>query len=373
MSLRSWYRERVRGRPDSEHHQALLRAVIVGLLLPQTAWLTASNPHSAAILWAINLSSFAFAVLLLAHVLFRPHASPARRVMGAVHDNIAVTLWLYFSGPMGALALFVYPFVTVGNGFRYGVSYLAWSGLMGAVGIGVLIGDAPGWTTYGMIGAGVLLSHILVTVYTGALLRRLHAQQVELERMATCDVLTGLPNRRFFMERLGQMAKAPDRQNLACIYLDLDGFKSVNDSLGHQAGDELLVQVARRLLSATRGSDTVARLGGDEFTVLLDSPLSAEATHLVATRIIAGVEKIGIADGQSVHISASLGIAYVAAGATVPQATLANELLRLADEAMYAAKRAGKGQFRLVRLGNAHVDSHGGHHRDPTSPNLHAA
>jgi diguanylate cyclase (GGDEF)-like protein len=355
MRIVKWYRERARRHTDSEHHQALLRAVIVSLLLGQTAWVAARDPRAAAALWVINVSSIAFSLLLLAHILVRPAAAPVRRVVGAVHDNVAVTIWLYHCGPMGALALFVYPFVTVGNGFRYGGRYLAWSGVLGAAGLGVLIRFAPGWTTYATIGVGVLLSHVVVTVYTGALLRRLRQTQHELERMATCDVLTGLPNRRFFMEQLGHMAVAPDRRDLACLYLDLDGFKGVNDGCGHKVGDELLKQVGRRALSCLRPADLLARLGGDEFTAVLDGPAGLDAAAVVAARIIAAIEGIETVDGHAVKVSASVGIAYAAASAQATQGALADELLRGADEAMYVAKRAGKGRFRLVTLADVRL------------------
>src|SRR5688500_15613300 len=155
------YRERVRKRPDSEHSQALLRTVIVWLLFINTAWVAAGDPLAGARLWAINIFSALFSLLLLARVVQRQEASPRRRVLGSVHDNVAITAWLYSCGPMGALALFVYPFVTVGNGFRFGVRYLALSGVLGAIGIGTLFVAAPGWTTFGAIGAGVLLSHVV--------------------------------------------------------------------------------------------------------------------------------------------------------------------------------------------------------------------
>jgi len=350
MKLLTWYQKRMHRSTDSELGQAMLRTLIVGLLLLPTAWVSARDTRTAATLWVINLSSAVFSVLLLARVLMRPGASPVRRVLGAAHDNAAVTLWLYYCGPMGALALFIYPFVTVGNGFRYGVRYLAFSGLLGAVGIAVLVSEAPGWTAYGTIGTGVLLSHVIVTVYTGALLRRLHDTQKQLERMATCDVLTGLPNRRFFMERLGHMAAAPDHRDIACLYLDLDGFKAVNDRCGHKIGDELLNQVGRRALGCIRPPDLLARLGGDEFTVVLDGPAGPDAAAAVAARIIAAIESIESVDGNAVRVSASVGISYAVAGAFATHPALADELLRAADEAMYAAKRAGKGRVQLADL-----------------------
>jgi diguanylate cyclase (GGDEF)-like protein len=349
MKLLAAYRERVRQRPDSEHAQALLRAVIIWLLLINTAWVTAGDPDVGARLWGINVFSAIFSLLLLAHVLYRPGASPRRRVLGAVHDNVAITAWLYLCGPIGALALFVYPFVTVGNGFRYGVRYLAWSGFMGAVGMATLFAAAPAWTGNVTIGFGILFSHVVVTGYTGTLLRQLRQSQDDLERMARSDTLTGLPNRRYFMDRLSRLVSAPEGGRLACLYLDLDGFKGVNDRLGHKAGDELLHSVATALVGCVRATDFVARLGGDEFTVLLDDISSPADAKTVADRIIHVIEGIDRVAGQPVAVSVSIGISFVEATGGERQ-PLTDELLRTADEAMYAAKRSGRGRFQLVSL-----------------------
>jgi diguanylate cyclase (GGDEF)-like protein len=347
MRLLTAYRERVRRRPDGEHGQALLRAVIVSLLLLNTAWVSGRDTPHAARLWAINVVSTLFSVALLARVLRRPEPSPRRRILGAVHDNGAITLWLFHAGPMGALGLFVYPFVTVGNGFRYGVRYLALSGLLGAVGIGALVAAAPGWSSYGTIGTGVFLSHIVVTVYTGALLARLRRTQDQLERLAASDALTGLPNRRVFMDRLSQTVLSRDRRQLACLYLDLDGFKGVNDRCGHEVGDRLLLRVASEVGRCVGASDTLARLGGDEFAVVLDGPPSADHARAVASRIIEAVERIRSVDGHRVDVSVSVGISFIAGGEPA-RPVRTEELLKAADDAMYAAKRSGKGRHCFV-------------------------
>ena len=350
MKLLAAYRERVRHRPDSEHAQALLRVVIVSLLLINTAWAGAGDTLVAARLWGINLFSTTFSLVLFAHVLHRPEASPRRRVLGAVHDNVAITAWLYSCGPLGALALFVYPFVTVGNGFRYGVRYLAWSGIMGAVGIATLFAGAPAWTGNVMIGLGILFSHVVVTGYTGVLLRQLRQSQDDLERMARSDTLTGLPNRRYFMDRLSRLVAAPARRHLACLYLELDGFKGVNDRLGHNAGDELLHSVATALVGCVRSTDFVARLGGDEITVLLDDISCQADAKTVADRIIRVIEAIDHIAGQPVAVSVSIGISFVEANGEEERQLFSDELLRTADEAMYAAKKSGKGRSQLVSL-----------------------
>jgi diguanylate cyclase (GGDEF)-like protein len=347
MELFRAYRERVRHRPDSEHDQALLRALIVLLLVLDTAWVAAREPERAARLWTINATAVAFSLLLLARIVQRPAASPRRRLVGALHDNVAATVWLFACGPMGALALFVFPFVTVGNGFRYGVRYLAWSGFLGALGIGTLVAAAPGWRAYGTIGVGVFLSHVVVTVYTGALLGRLRRTQDQLEKIATSDALTGLPNRRYFMDRLSHMVLAHERPAMACLYLDLDGFKAVNDRCGHKVGDRLLERVAEAVAQCIRPSDLLARLGGDEFTVVLDGAPGPDHARGVADRIIRAVEAIAEVDGHAVDVSVSIGISYIPAG-QLGRPVPSEELLKAADEAMYAAKRSGKGRYRCM-------------------------
>jgi diguanylate cyclase (GGDEF)-like protein len=340
------YRERVRQRPDSEHDQALLRTGVVSLLLLNTAWIASRDSRVGVWPWAIAIFSTVFSVLLLAQILRQPAASPRRRILGAVHDNVAATLWLYSCGPIGALALFVYPFVTVGNGFRFGVRYLACSGLLGALGIGVLVVAAPGWTSYGTIGVGVLLSHVLVTVYTGVLLRRLHQTQARLAELASCDALTGLPNRRLFLDRLSELTVAPGRPHLACLYLDLDGFKAVNDRCGHNVGDEVLNLVADAVRSCIRSSDTLARLGGDEFTVIVDVA-SLDEARLVAGRIIRAVGAITSVGGHDVDVSVSVGVSFVPADSP-EQPVTAEALLKAADDAMYVAKHSGGGRCRFA-------------------------
>src|SRR5581483_4959569 len=112
--------------------------------------------------------------------------------------------------------------------------------------------------------------------------------EAKLQYQASNDPLTGLPNRRLFADRLGQTLALAGREKrtLALLYIDLDGFKLVNDSLGHTIGDALLVQVANRLQSRVRQSDTLARLGGDEFTVILGSLHTREEADLVANKLL---------------------------------------------------------------------------------------
>lgn len=174
--------------------------------------------------------------------------------------------------------------------------------------------------------------------------------EMRVQHLAYHDTLTDLPNRAMFEEHLALAIARAERNgtSVAVLFLDLDGFKDVNDSMGHAAGDELLRVVARRLKGATRATDLVARLGGDEFLVLLADlpddrgPTPPEVIRTVAGRIAASLaDAIPVRD-RLVHTSASIGAALFPA-----EADDADELMRLADAAMYAHKRRGKGT-RLV-------------------------
>lgn len=165
-----------------------------------------------------------------------------------------------------------------------------------------------------------------------------------MAHLAQYDVLTDLPNRVLLQDRAQQaIAHAQrDQHGLALMYLDLDGFKQVNDTLGHDAGDELLVQVARRFTSAVRQSDTVCRQGGDEFVVLLPALDNAEQACVVARKLVAACAEPFVLQGHSRRIHLSGGIAmYPAHGSNF------EELARSADAAMYTAKRSGRRHFRL--------------------------
>ncbi|ANH67728.1 diguanylate cyclase domain-containing protein [Mitsuaria sp. 7] len=162
--------------------------------------------------------------------------------------------------------------------------------------------------------------------------------------MAFRDALTGLPNRRLFEEKLADAQAGASRADtgLAVCYLDLDGFKPVNDRHGHEAGDEVLKEVGARLQQTLRANDIVARLGGDEFGIVLATTGDVGSARAVLQRCLAEIERpIGIAGGHLVTVSASIGI-VLARGSCEMAA-----VMRGADEAMYAAKRAGKGRIQI--------------------------
>lgn len=159
----------------------------------------------------------------------------------------------------------------------------------------------------------------------------------QLEYLAHFDTLTGLCNRRLFMDRLGHALEVVKRNNStgAVLYIDIDGFKDINDGQGHAAGDQLLVQVAERMRATVRASDTVARLGGDEFVILLENVSGAEA-HLVAQKLLLTMEA-PFSLPQPVVCSLSIGLCVFSA-----DARSSDEILTSADRALYQAKLIGK-------------------------------
>lgn len=168
------------------------------------------------------------------------------------------------------------------------------------------------------------------------------ATEEEAIRSANYDFLTGLPNRSYFLNHLDEDVKRAERSglSLALLFIDLDGFKNVNDRQGHDAGDQLLQQVAQRIGRCVRGTDTVARLGGDEFTVILtDVNKVLHVEILVQEMLVALATPFSIL-GHDVQISASIGVTLFPQDASTPE-----ELLSNADQAMYAAKNAGKSCF----------------------------
>ena len=182
---------------------------------------------------------------------------------------------------------------------------------------------------------------MVVIVLDMSVVHSLHAQ---LESQAVTDALTALPNRRGFDQALKAALARNDRNGkyLAVLYLDLDGFKRINDSLGHAAGDEVLKRVADQLQKCLRPYDILARMGGDEFTALLDSLDHPEDAARVAEKLIEAISIRYKVDGMEVTLGASIGIAcFPDSGRSV------DAILRAADMAMYEAKRAGRQQYRF--------------------------
>lgn len=190
---------------------------------------------------------------------------------------------------------------------------------------------------------GVVLLFLLITT-----IRQVrHRERIEqkLRHMANHDLLTDLPNRRQGIEYLTR-AVARGRRHVTMagvLFIDLDGFKAVNDRYGHEAGDAVLVETAGRFLKCIRDTDVVARLGGDEFLIVLSDVTDEEATRRVAELILEAAARPFVFDGHEATLSASIGIAFYPHHGDDP-----DDLIKMADDAMYQAKDAGKNNYRIA-------------------------
>jgi diguanylate cyclase (GGDEF)-like protein/PAS domain S-box-containing protein len=175
-------------------------------------------------------------------------------------------------------------------------------------------------------------------------LTRVKEAEQELAHQAVHDDLTGVANRALLLDRVHQSLLRLERQpgRLAVLFVDLDFFKAVNDTMGHEAGDQVLVEVARRLQTASRRTDTVARFGGDEFVVLCDKLRLDEDVSVVAERVVRALAEPITVDGREVVITASIGLVVTDQASARPE-----ELIADADAAMYQAKDLGRGRFQF--------------------------
>ena len=191
-------------------------------------------------------------------------------------------------------------------------------------------------------------AEVLMRVHNMLEVRLLHEAALDhgkmLESLALTDPLTGLANRRLLADRMS-MAIVHARRNksvMAVVYLDLDGFKQINDTLGHGAGDVLLKMVAGRLVATVREDDTVARLGGDEFIIALWHVSGTDYAATVALKVIEAMSRPYVLEGHTVSITASAGV-----GIYPVHGEDADTLMKSADLALYEAKRAGKNAYRI--------------------------
>lgn len=193
------------------------------------------------------------------------------------------------------------------------------------------------------------LAEMLARVHNILEVRLLYKQLEHFNRtlksLALHDALTGLPNRRLLIDRLSLAIAHAHRNKLtmAVMYLDLDGFKQINDTLGHDVGDTLLSMVAARMVAAVRQEDTVARLGGDEFVIVLRELTHAESVDILVSKVIQDVSQPYGIQGHNVNVTVSIGV-----GIYPTNGENAELLMKSADLAMYEAKRAGKNGYYIA-------------------------
>jgi diguanylate cyclase (GGDEF)-like protein len=334
---------RLRAAPDFELEQVGVRALFLGIMVVYTgvAGLWGSPIYW---IWAVGVP---LAVAHAAHMLIRPNPGTGRRVAGIVMDQGAVIALIAVSNTSAAPLFFMSATISVGYGLRFGSRYSVLSALVAGTGFTAIALFVPAFRAEPYWMAAVIGCVALTPLYSAYLAQRLERQRQAAEDAARQsafeaqhDALTGLANRKAFAAALADaLAQTRGRRrSLAVLFIDLDGFKAVNDTMGHAAGDALLCRVARCLQGSVRAGDLVARHGGDEFLVLCRDLLrpdeAAEIAHGIEARLRTA---LAAGDLSAVAVAASIGVAAYTGSDAPPTA---NSLIEEADTAMYVAKAA---------------------------------
>jgi diguanylate cyclase (GGDEF)-like protein len=353
-------RERLAKRPDTEHQAALIRvafAILVSCYLIIALQLGTVVDIDRGHAFEVMAFIIPYSILMLLAIIVWPQISIPRRIVAIIFDIGAVTYAIYFLGEAGIPFFGLYLFNACGNGFRFGPRYLYLSSALSILGFTFALITSEYWASQRTLGVGILLVLVVIPMYFASLTSQLHTVLRHMHKIATHDNLTGLPNRHSFYEHLQQILRSAekDRTRFAVVFIDLDGFKPINDALGHAAGDEVLRSVASRLKQCVRHDDVVARIGGDEFVIILSG---IEMTPLLSVvhKVIDMIAAPYTGTAKTVTLTSSVGVAtYPDHGHTV------DELVAHADAAMYRSKRAGRnylclnGELQTANISSTHA------------------
>lgn len=336
--------QRLANRPDSEHGQAIVRLAIVSIVLVYFfSDLFASRVDDVGLKMA-RLSvviSITMSAAIFGAIVWRPAKSVTRRLVGMVHDVVAISSSIYFGEGAGAAVAVIYLWITIGNGFRYGIRYLYACAILSIAGFAVVYALNEYWQGQGLLSLNILLTMLIVPPYVGSLLKSLHSARDALQHQASTDALTGLLS-RMEMETAVESLFMGDSSGYVLLFCDLDRFKEVNDIAGHAAGDKLLTDLGEIIRKSVRRDDLSARMGGDEFCVLLHG-CSLEKGREIAEEIRSKTTGYRLAWGTD-YFSVGVSIGVAPSGAVND----AESLFRLADAACYAAKNAGRNRVHVV-------------------------
>lgn len=339
---------------DTESGQARIRVVFAGIIIACYAvaiWVFEQNQLVPGIPGLLLYFGFGYVWIWL--VAWGIGPTVWRQRAAVVLDHATFSLGLAWAGLALAPILWVSAFISVGHGLRFGARRARFSALLGAMGMGIAMYISPEWHAQPLVASGVVLSAWLVPVYAVSLARQIEvlrkvseAKARELEEAAGIDELTALLNRTGFERVVREVTDEAGaaKETVAVLYLDLDGFKTVNDTLGHTAGNHVLRQAAFQLKRSLRASDAIARIGGDEFAVLLRSPGNRETLSRIGEKMLRALRTVHPPQHPELRVGASIGICIALQGRSVAGA------VEYADTLMYKAKRAGKGQVMVEEI-----------------------
>ena len=332
---------------DPEQEQATLRVILGGLAVAVYGTLAWSDPSPAATasLRAIVLY-LVYGVALRIIIRRMPGQSKLRLGFATIADQVLLAVVLGAGGALTLPMLWAVFLFLIGAGGRYGKRTLALSSGTALVGIVALSVVQPWWMLNRPAALGIGLSVLAASVYLSVLIGRLGSANRDLALKAGTDPLTGLSNRYMLEQTIGRavIAVSTGREGAtALLLIDLDGFKEVNDTYGHEVGDLVLQTFAMLLAKRVRATDTVARLGGDEFVVLARHVSGSNAVQTVANGVHAVLAEMTSVQDRVLHLSASIGACLISHDLTRGY-TETGVLMRAADRAMYRAKALGRGK-----------------------------
>ena len=351
-----WLRHRIVNRSDAEHIQMAIRVVIVTIAMfyfhsDFFAGIASNADFASLARWAVS-TSFAVTLALLLALIVAPGVSVMRRIIGLVHDVTAISVAMYLGEAGAAGVAAIYLWVTLGNGFRYGVHYLYACAVLSIIGFGTVYWFSDYWRHQGTVSSNILILLAVIPPYVGGLLKSLQRAKEQLALRASVDGLTGLMNRSELTQHL-EAILAHRHEGHYLLFCDLDHFKRVNDIAGHAAGDKLLTDVGRIIKGCVRSDDLTARFGGDEFCVFIKR-CPPERAREIAENIRSAVSGYRLAWGRDYF---SVGISI--GGAPSDAVEDMDSLFRLADAACYGAKNAGRNQVHIVDARLGLLDDHG--------------
>lgn len=333
-------------RLDTEQGQAVFRTRAVAM--------AASMCLAAFALGWVTRGPFvcgAFAYLLLAMgwqrwVERQPDGSRERRFAALAMDQTMIALLVWLGGPDCLLFLWTGPLASIGHGVRFGEKAGHASAALGGSALALAMLTSAEWRAQPILATGIVLMAVIMPIYVVLLASRLahardgaEARAHELERQTRIDPLTGLLNRSGLQAVLQDWRRHDPDRPLALAFVDLDGFKAVNDELGHAEGDLVLCQVADRLRRAVGPSDHVIRLGGDEFAVVHSGDLLPHTLDSLGQRLCQAVRRAHPRQRADLQVRASVGIWSGHASEDL------HTMLMRADELMYQSKRRGPDGF----------------------------
>jgi len=279
-------------------------------------------------------------------ILYRDNkTSDHRRFITNVLDNFCVAYTIYLAGDIGILYTFVLLWMAVGCGMRFGSRDLIRATIVSLLFFSLLVFFSDHWQSKIYTTLSTYLLLLIIPMYVLRLTNRLSKISEEIKHAATHDHLSGLLNRDMFYKTLNQRVDevVKNKGTLMIMYLDLDGFKIINDELGHKYGDIVIQEVSERLKNDIRESDTLSRLGGDEFGVILYGVDNDFNIKYCAQKILDKISEPITAGNAQLQVTASIGISAYPQNGSNPE-----ELTHSADKAMYISKSEGKNKYTFA-------------------------